>query len=77
MANGFFQGTSGGYSMRRLIAFLFAIAGILGGCFSIWKGYDWKIIAASFGVPSLSMLFLMFFTTWDDISKVVSFKKGE
>lgn len=69
--NGFFQGVSGGFSMRRILAFIFALSGIAGGILTIVFKLSWQHVAAAFGVPALASVILLFFTTWTDIASVI------
>jgi len=58
-----FQEDNRVWSMRRVLAFVFALAGIvLGAC-----GLPWQIVAIFIGAA----LLLLFFTTWADVANVV------
>jgi len=65
-----FQEEDGAFSMRRLLAFLFALVSFVAGLLSAYKGASWQAIAVSFGIPSLTCILLLFFTTWTDIAQV-------
>ena len=81
--HGFLQGTSGGFSMRRLLALIFGIAAIVAGLGSIGMTYwtalkmtqipdnSWLIILVSWLAPGMVSALFMFFTTWGDVAEVV------
>ena len=75
MKPNFFTDENGVLSMRRLLAFIFALAtiGIATACV-IYK-LDWKAILVAAGIPLVGTLLMMFFTTWQDISNIVSVVK--
>lgn len=78
MSVGKFQETDGSGSMRRFLAFLFCLASICAGLLSIVKDSSWQVVAASFGVPGIISAAFMFFTTWEDVKKIISaWKKNE
>lgn len=79
---GFLQGTSGGFSMRRLLALIFGIAAIVAGLGSIGMTYftalktaapdkSWLIILVAWLAPGMVSALFMFFTTWGDVAQVV------
>lgn len=82
-ANGFLHGTSGGLSMRRLLALLFGLASIVAGLGSIAMTYctalktaqvpdkSWLIILVAWLAPGLVSALFMFFTTWGDVAQLV------
>ena len=76
-SNGLFKGKEGGItSMRRVLAFLFAIASIIAGLWSTFDGQSWGNICASilsFGLLSTMMMGL---TTMEDINKITGNIKG-
>ena len=72
-----FKGTSGDYSMRRALAFLLAISGIVTIIISILKQADWKCILIAGLVPLGASVLLLLFTTWGDIQKVIKAVKGD
>ena len=75
---GLFQGKDRGVmSMRRLLAFLFAIASIVSGQTSVYNQSVWQVIAASYGAPGLLSLFFMGLTTWEDVQNIVKSVKGD
>lgn len=79
---GFLEG-KGGFSMRRLLALIFGIAGIAAGVFALVLNYmafmkkgatpdkSVLIILVSFGVPGLISSLFMFFTSWESVATVV------
>jgi len=70
-----FQESDGSVSMRRIIALVFALAAI--ALFFV-GGINKSIEAVYGGVGCiLAVVILLFFTTWDDISKVVEAVKGK
>ena len=72
-----FRGPSGQISMRRVVAFIYAVAGIAAGFLCVLHGEsDWKAISAAFGIPSLVSVVLLLFTTWGDLSRTIDAVKG-
>lgn len=79
MLNGLFKSTEGGIcSMRRVLAFLFALTAIAATILSIIFRLDKTLALIAIAVPGIFSCLMMFFTTWDDISKVTGsiIKKG-
>lgn len=72
-----FKETDGQWSMRRVLAFLFGLASIGCGITSLVLKAVWQIVACAFGVPGIICILLLFFTTWTDVSTVVSAVKGK
>lgn len=72
-----FKESDGQWSMRRVLAFLFGLASIGCGITALVLKAVWKIVACAFGVPGIICILLLFFTTWTDISTVVSAVKGK
>lgn len=76
---GFLNESKGTMSMRRLVAFIFSLtliaAIILIFVFRI--SWSWPVTLVILGIPALIIMLCLFFTTWEDISKVVSFHKGK
>lgn len=72
-----FKESDGQWSMRRVLAFLFGLAAIGCGIASLALKAVWQIVACAFGVPGVICILLLFFTTWNDISAVVSAAKGK
>lgn len=70
-----FKESTGEWSMRRVLAFLFGLAAIGCGITSLVLKSAWQIVACAFGLPGLICILLLFFTTWDDISNIVSAAK--
>ncbi len=68
----FFTESDGSLSMRRLLAFVFALASIGGGIMSIVKALPYQAICASFGIPSAVCIILLLFTTWEDIVSIIN-----
>ena len=67
---GIFEETKNSFSMRRVLAFMFAIVSFVAGLMCIYKGESWQAIAVAFGIPALTSILLLFFTTWTDIAQV-------
>ena len=67
-----FKEANGQYSMRRVLSFIFALAGVSGGIISTLFQSDWKIVCASFGVPGILALAMLILTTVSDIKEIVS-----
>jgi len=38
---------------------------------------DWKVCACVCGIPAVIIIFLLFFTTWEDVSKFVGAARGK
>ena len=71
-----FQEADGDFSMRRLLAFLFALVSFVAGLICVYKGEPWQAIAVSFGIPAVTSILLLFFTTWGDVAQITgSIKK--
>lgn len=68
---------SGQKSMRRLLALIFSIDGLISGNVAICRGSDWQTVAVSFGIPIFAAVILLFFTTWGDITEIVKAWKKE
>ena len=74
---GIFEESDKIFSMRRVLAFLFALVSVIAGLMCIEKGESWQAIAVAFGIPALTSILLMFFTTWQDVARVAaSFHTG-
>lgn len=67
-----FKEENGLVSMRRVLAFVFAIASIVCGVYSIVIGAVWQVVLVAFGVPIFATILLLFFTTWTDVSEVIN-----
>lgn len=74
--DGFFQ-HNGARSMRRLLAFIFGLASIFCGIFSLVKGSQWQSALIAFAVPLAGSLLMMFFTSWTDIASVLKATKKD
>lgn len=72
-----FKESDGQWSMRRVLAFLFALASIGCGITSLVLKAVWQVIACAFGIPGIISIILLFFTTWTDVSTVVNAVKGK
>lgn len=72
-----FKESDGQWSMRRVLAFLFALASIGCGIAALCLKTSWQIVACAFGIPGIISILLLFFTTWTDVSTVVSAVKGK
>lgn len=62
-----FKESTGEWSMRRLMAFLFALAGVSAGCVAVGFDRSWQVVAVSFGVPAVIAVILLICTTVADI----------
>lgn len=70
-------GESPPVSMRRVLAFIFALSSVALGVLSLVKGVDWKAAIVASGLPIVACLFLLFFTTWADVAEIATaLKKG-
>jgi hypothetical protein len=67
-----FKESSGLVSMRRILSFLFAVAGVSGGILALIMQSDWKIVASAFGVPGVLSLGFLILTTVSDVKEIVS-----
>lgn len=68
----FFTDENGVLSMRRLLAFIFALASIGLGIMCLILKLDWKVNLVAAGLPLGGALLMMFFTSWSDIASVAS-----
>jgi len=71
-----FKELNGLFSMRRILSFLFAVAGVSGGMLALIKQSDWKIVASAFGVPGVLSLGFLILTTVSDVKEIVSAVKA-
>lgn len=71
-----FKELNGLVSMRRILSFLFAVAGVSGGMLALVKQSDWKIVASAFGVPGVLSLGFLILTTVSDVKEIVSAVKA-
>ena len=72
-----FKESDGLWSMRRVLAFLFALTSIGCGIASLVLKSGWQTVACAFGAPGAISILLLFFTTWTDVSAVVNAVKGK
>lgn len=72
MRANFFCEENGALSMRRLLAFIFALACIGLAVTSLVLKADWKCILVSAGLPLIGSLLMMFFTSWSDVSSIIN-----
>ena len=70
------DGAKGPVSMRRVGAAALFVAGIAAGLAAVIMRQSWQTVSAAFGVPCSLGVFLLFFTTWSDISVVIGAYKG-
>lgn len=66
-----FTNVDGVWSMRRFLAFILILTGIVLGGIALFLKLDWKILLIALGIPFLSAIVLLFFTSWTDIAQVV------
>ena len=69
---GIFKESNGDWSMRRVLAFIFAILGLGAGVAAVSFGAVWQVVAIAFGFPIIASLILLFFTTWTDVIAIVN-----
>ena len=67
-----FKESDGAWSMRRVLAFLFAVLGLGAGVASISFGAVWQVVAIAFGFPIVASLILLFFTTWAEVIAIIN-----
>lgn len=67
-----FQEATGAYSMRRVLAFLFALASIAAGITGLFFAAQWQAAAAAAAVCAASSIILLLCTTAEDIASLVS-----
>lgn len=70
-----FQEADGAWSMRRILAFFFSLAAIGVLSFGAWRGTIEAVYAG--GALLLSVIVLLFFTTWGDVAEIVASWKGK
>ena len=71
-----FTDAQGLVSMRRVLAFIFALDVIASGLLCEIKSADWKLIIT--GLPLIGSVLMLLFTSWSDIAIVArAIKKGE
>jgi hypothetical protein len=66
-----FEEQDGLKSMRRVLAFMFALTSILGGILSVILKSEWKLVALAYGIPAFVTIILLLFTTWESIVKLI------
>ncbi len=72
-----FKEEDGNWSMRRVLALIFALAAVACGAVAIVYKLTWQVVAVSFGVPAAVCIVLLLFTTWGDVASIVSAAKGK
>ena len=73
-----FTDAQGLVSMRRVLAFIFALDVIASGLLCEIKSADWKMALIITGVPLVGSVLMLLFTSWSDIASVArAIKKGE
>lgn len=70
-----FEETNGVFSMRRILAFFFAILSAVAGILSVYFKLEWQTVAAAFLIPAVACLILLFFTTWQDVTELIKSAK--
>lgn len=63
-------------SCRRVLAFIFGLAGIITGTISVILNASWQTSLIAFGVPMLACILLLLFTTWTEVAHFASAIKG-
>jgi hypothetical protein len=71
-----FKESDGQWSMRRFLAFLFAVAGLFTGIFTAITRQEWQVIVASFCAPAAVSVLLLICTTITDVTDIVKAVKG-
>lgn len=71
-----FKESNGQWSMRRFLAFLFALCGMFAGIYTAITHQDWQVIVASFCSPAAVSVFLLICTTITDVTDIVKAVKG-
>jgi hypothetical protein len=66
-----FQEANGMWSMRRVLAFISLLAGIVLAYFSIAGAAGWFSFAPSYALFIVS-IFMLFFTTWQDLGNAIN-----
>ena len=69
---GIFKESNGDWSMRRVLAFLFGVLGLVAGTAAVSFGAVWQVVAIAYGFPILAALILLFFTTWTDVIAIIN-----
>lgn len=72
----FRESADGPVSMRRVLAFFFALAAIPLGVFPLTRNPASWVVFIPFGISVGACLLLLFFTTWTDLKAIVSAVKG-
>ena len=72
-----FKETTGEWSMRRLLAFLFGLTGLALAILCVVFPVEWKTAAIVIGIPFASCLILLLFTTWADVEGIISAVKDK
>lgn len=71
------DGTKGPVSFRRCAAAFFAVSGVSLAAYGVVNSIQWQGLAVLLGVPVFAVLVLAFFTTWSDVSEIISALKGK
>jgi fatty acid desaturase len=71
-----FQEADGAVSMRRILATFFSLAAVALGAMAIPNAPGWYVFIPS-ALCLVGALLLMFFTTWEDVSSIISAIKGK
>lgn len=71
-----FKEADGLVSMRRVLAFIFALVSVVAGLIALLSGAVWQVVLVCFGTPLLGTIILLFFTSWSDVAGVISAVKG-
>ena len=71
-----FQETDGAISMRRILAFFFALASVALAAVAIPNAPGWYVFIPAM-ICVAACLLLLFFTTWNDITVALQVWKGK
>lgn len=75
MSAGIFQESDGSRSIRRVLAFIFALSAVAILAIGAWRGS----IEGVYGGAALlvAVVVLLFFTTWGDVAAIAAAWKGK
>lgn len=71
-----FQEQDGSVSMRRILAFFFALASVALAAVAIPGAPGWYVFIPA-GLCVVACLLLLFFTTWADVAEIIKSVKGK
>ncbi len=71
-----FKEPNGQWSMRRTLAFIFSVVAVVASVLMVINQSDFKLALAIICPLLITVLLLLFFTTWSDVARVVKVAKG-